>query len=137
MRGRGETILVVDDELQFIKFASIVLTNANYRVITASNGKDALELYEKHREEIRLVILDLIMPGMDGKRCLEALRNIDPKIRALVASGALNPGVEEDLKVTGAKGLIKKPFSMEQLLEKIRVIIDEVPSNSRWLQPDF
>ena len=114
-----------------------MLTNANYRVITASNGKDALELYEKHREEIRLVILDLIMPGMDGKRCLEALRNIDPKIRALVASGALNPGVEEDLKRTGAKGLIKKPFSMEQLLEKIRVIIDEVPSNSRLLQPNF
>ena len=65
------------------------------------------------------------MPGMDGIRCLEALRTIDPKIRALVASGALNPGAEEDLKGKGAKGLIKKPFNRERLLEKIRVIIDE------------
>ena len=62
-RGRGETLLLVDDESNFLETTSRLLNRANYRVITASNGKDALELYEKHREEIRLVILDLPGPA--------------------------------------------------------------------------
>jgi DNA-binding NtrC family response regulator len=99
--------------------------SANYRVIKASNGNEALNLYEKHREEIRLVILDLLMPGMGGKQCLEALRKLDPNVRVLVASGAMNSAIEADLKKIGASGLIAKPFDTPQLLENIRKIIDE------------
>ncbi|MCL5123209.1 MAG: response regulator [Deltaproteobacteria bacterium] len=102
-----------------------MLTEAHYSVMTASNGKDALELYETHREEIKLVILNLAMPQMDGRECLLALRRMDPKIRILVASGALKEGMEEDLKETGAKGVIRKPFNMSLLLEKIQKIIYE------------
>ncbi len=80
-RGQGETILVVDDEPSFLEIVSRQLTGYNYKIITALSGKEALSLYEKHREDIKLVILDLIMPEMSGERCLEALRNIDPKIR--------------------------------------------------------
>ena len=101
------------------------LVGANYRVIKASNGNEALSLYEEHREEIRLVILDLLMPGMSGKQCLEAFRKMDPNVRVLIASGALNSEIEADLKEIGAKGLIVKPFDTSQLLEKIRKIIDE------------
>ena len=100
------------------------MTEANYTVIAASNGKDALELYEKHREEIRLVILDLIMPGMDGKHCLEALRNMDPNVRVLIASGETRQGMAEELKDAGAEEFIGKPFNIPQLFEKIRTIID-------------
>ncbi len=123
--GRGETILVVDDESNLLKVTSRLLNLANYRAIAASNGKDALELYEKHRAEIRLVILDLIMPGMDGKHCLEALRNMDPNVRVLIASGQPKPGMAEDLRVAGAMDFIAKPFDIPQLLETIRKIIDE------------
>ena len=70
--GRSETILVVDDEPNVTELASRMLTEANYKVITASNGKEALDLYEKRQEEIKLVILDLNMPMMDGRQCLEA-----------------------------------------------------------------
>ncbi len=124
-RGQGETVLVVDDEPQITEFTSKVLTDSNYRVITALNGKGALDLYEKHREEINLVILDLIMPEMAGKECLRALLRTDPKVRVLMISGVLKPGMAEDLKEAGAKGFVKKPFDMNRLLEKIRKIIED------------
>ena len=94
-------------------------------MITAIHGKDALELYEKHREEIRLVILDLLMPGMGGQECLGALLRMDPNSRVLMVSGYHEKGMAEELKEAGAKGLMWKPFDMPQLLEKIREIIDE------------
>jgi len=124
-RGQGETILLVDDEPNLVVIVSRQLLSANYRVIKASNGNEALNLYEKHREKIRLVILDLLMPGMGGKQCLEALRKLDPNVRVLVASGAMNSAIEADLKEIGARGLIAKPFETPQFLEKIRKIIDE------------
>jgi CheY-like chemotaxis protein len=124
-RGQGETILLVDDETSVLEIDSSLLNKANYKVITASNGNEALNLYEEHRAEIRLVILDLLMPGMSGKQCLEALRKVDPNVRILIASGALNSEIEADLKEIGARGLIAKPFNITQLLEKIRKIIDE------------
>jgi CheY-like chemotaxis protein len=123
-RGQGETILMVDDEADFLELAGRTLNRANYTVIRALKGKDALELYEKHRKEIRLVILDLLMPGMGGKQCLEALRKLDPKVRVLIASGALNSAIKADLNKIGVEGLIAKPFETSQLLEKIRKIID-------------
>jgi CheY-like chemotaxis protein len=124
-RGQGETILLVDDEPDFLELAGRTLNRANYTVIQAFNGKKALNLYEKHRAEIRLVIMDLLMPWMSGKQCLEALRKLDPNVRVLIASEAFNSEIEADLKEIGAKGLIAKPFDTPQLIEKIREIIDE------------
>ncbi len=124
-KGRPDTILLVDDEPSVLEIFSRLLREANYRVINASNGKDALELYEKHGGEIGLVCLDLLMPGMDGKECLRTLLGIDPKARVLVVSGALNEGMVKELKEAGASGVILKPFDMGRMLEKIRKIIDE------------
>ncbi|MCX5873498.1 MAG: response regulator, partial [Deltaproteobacteria bacterium] len=124
-RGQGETILLVDDESSFLETTSRLLAGSNYRVITASNGKDALELYEKHREEIRLVILDLLMPGMGGEECLPVLLRMDSNSRVLMVSGYHEEGMARKLKDAGARDFILKPFDMPQLLEKIRKIIDE------------
>ena len=103
-KGKGETILLVDDEPNFLEIASRQLTGYNYKVITASNGKEALELYEKHREQVNLVILDLIMPEMGGEECLQALLKMDPTVRVLVASGAQMTGMAEDLKAGRSEG---------------------------------
>ena len=102
-----------------------MLNRANYKVISASNAKDALELYEKHRDEIRLVLLDLIMPEIGGKQCLEALRNMDPNVKVLVLTGYTKRGMTQELKDAGAIDFILKPFDMSLLLVKIRKIIDE------------
>ena len=103
MRRQAETIFLVDDEPSFLAIISRTLNRSNYKVITASNGQDALELYKKHGQGISLVILDLMMPVMGGRECLQALRNMDPKVRVLVASGGLKPVMEESLKGAGAK----------------------------------
>jgi len=125
LTGRGETILLVDDEPNFLETSSILLVDSNYEVITASNGKDALELYEKYRGKIKLVVLDLVMPKMGGEDCLRALLRTDPKVKVLMISGAQKPGIAEDLKVSGVRGLIKKPFDVTRMLEEIRKTIDE------------
>ena len=123
-KGQGETILLVDDEPNLVVIVSRQLVSANYSVIKASNAKEALNLYEKHREQISLVILDLLMPEMDGRRCLNALRDIDPNVRVLVATGHTTPGMTGELEQAGAKGFIRKPFDSSLLLEEIRKIID-------------
>ena len=92
--------------------------------LTILLSKEALNLYEQHREQISLVILDLLMPEMDGRRCLEALRDIDPNIRVLVATGHTTLGMAGELEQAGAKAFIRKPFETSLLLEKIRKIID-------------
>ncbi len=69
--------------------------------------------------------MGLVIPEIAQKRLLEALRNMAPNVRVLIASGALNSEIEADLNEIGAKGLIAKPFDTPQLLEKIRKIIDE------------
>ncbi|MFH0958070.1 MAG: PAS domain S-box protein [Pseudomonadota bacterium] len=123
-KGQGETILLVDDEPEILEMISLQLTGANYQVIPASNAKDALELYEKNRDAIRLVLLDLIMPEIGGKQCLEALRNMDPNIKVIIITGHNRRGMTQELKEAGARDFILKPFDMPQLLEKIREIID-------------
>jgi PAS domain S-box-containing protein len=124
-RGRGETILLVDDEPDITKLVSLWLNKANYSVITASNGEEALELYEKHREGIKLIILDIVMPKMDGSVCLRTLLTMEPKIKVLVVSGELNEGMAKDSKEAGAKGFIRKPFDMPELLTTIREVLDK------------
>jgi CheY-like chemotaxis protein len=90
-----------------------------------SRQAKGIELYEKHRDKIRLVLLDLIMPEMGGMRCLEVLRNMDPNVKVLVLTGYAKRGMTQELKEAGAKDFILKPFDTPQLLEKIRKIIDE------------
>jgi CheY-like chemotaxis protein len=123
-RGGNETILLVDDE-EFIRELGVdVLGRAGYTVLTASNGEDALELYQKERARIDLVILDLIMPGMGGSKCLEELLKMDPDTRVLIASGYSPDGPTKGALDTGAKGFVSKPYDTSQLLQLVRKILD-------------
>jgi DNA-binding NarL/FixJ family response regulator len=82
-------------------------------VLTATNGKDALALFEKERRQLSLVILDLIMPVMGGKECLKELLKIDPQMKILIASGfSADASTDETLEL-GAKGFVSKPFRFE------------------------
>ena len=123
--GRGETILMVDDEELVRDLGERTLKRAGYKVITAANGKEALELYSKKQGKIELVILDLLMPEMGGKQCLSELLRIRPKIKVLVASGHSDDvSMEESLRL-GAKGFVSKPFRLMELLQQVRRVLDE------------
>ncbi len=123
--GRGETLLLVDDE-EFVRdLGKRILRRAGYKVITASNGKEALEIYGKAQGEINLVILDLLMPEMGGKECLRELHKIDPKLKVVVASGfSSDTSVDESIEF-GARAFVSKPFKIEELLHQVRRILDE------------
>jgi two-component system cell cycle sensor histidine kinase/response regulator CckA len=114
-QGGTETILLVDDE-EFIRdLGKRILSKVGYTILTASNGEEALDLYRSNKGNISLVMLDLIMPGMGGKPCLEELLKIDPDVKILVASGYSAGGPTKDTLSIGAKGFVAKPFDMRQV----------------------
>jgi len=120
-----ETILVVDDEELIRGLGKRILTEAGYTVLTAGNGQEALEVYQKQQADISLVILDLIMPEMGGRECLEELLKIDPKVKVVISSGlSVNGSTREAIKGQ-TRGFVGKPFDMKQLLQAVRKVLDE------------
>lgn len=122
--GGTETILLVDDEELICDLGKEIFQEAGYSVLTASNGREALELYEREPGRIALVVLDLIMPGMGGKQCLEELLRFDPEAKVLVASGYSMNGPTREALAVGARGFIPKPYDMRQLLQTVRDVLD-------------
>ncbi len=130
-RGRGERVLVVDDEASVREIIRQALESFGYRVTEASNGREALALYQKHKENnspFYLVILDLAMPIMDGEACFHKLTSLDPAARVLIATGhSHNQDGVECLEPCPA-GVIKKPFDLSNLLGEVRRVLGSVDS---------
>jgi CheY-like chemotaxis protein len=125
LHGGNETILLVDDEDVVRNLGELILRESGYTVLTAKNGKEALEIYRRDRETLSLVVLDLIMPEMGGTDCLRELSRIDPKVKVLIASGfPTDTSIQEALQM-GAKGSVNKPFRMKELLRGVRKVLDE------------
>jgi len=123
-KGGSETILIVDDEELVRDLGARILTKAGYKVIGASNGKEALKMYQENRDEISLILLDLIMPEMGGKQCLEELLSINPQVKVLIASGYSADGSTKESTEIGARGFVAKPYDVRQLLETVRNVLD-------------
>jgi PAS domain S-box-containing protein len=120
-----ETILLVDDERSILDVAGSFLSGHGFSILTADTGERALQVYAEKGGEIDLVVLDLGMPGMGGRRCLEALRELDPEAKVLVASGYSDDGLIKGILETGATGFIPKPYRLTELLGKVREVLDE------------
>ena len=122
--GGNETILVVDDERAIRDLAIRVLSHYGYRVTAVANGEEALRPYRESSGRFDLVILDLIMPGMGGARCLEELLQFDPHARILISSGYTRNGdAPTDLKAR-AKGFLPKPYDASSMLLEVRRVLD-------------
>ncbi len=119
-----ETLLLIDDEEVILQVGQPMLESLGYKVMSASDGKTALEIFRRLTGEIDLVILDVIMPGMSGSAIFDELKNINPQIQVLLASGHSLSGQAEDLISRGCVGFIQKPFSLEQLSVKLRGLFD-------------
>ena len=123
-QGGSETILLVDDEELIRDLGSRILEKAGYNVITASNGRQAVETYEQRRGEIALVLLDLMMPEMGGKQCLEVLLGMNPSVKVIITSGYSASGPTKEALEAGAKGFVNKPYDMRQVREVVRQVLD-------------
>lgn len=119
--GNGELILVVDDEAEIRTITKIMLETYNYRVITASDGIETMALYAQHRREISVVLIDMMMPTMDGLTTIRALQKMNPLVKIIASSG-----IEENKHLTQASGVktfLSKPYTLKQLLQTIQTML--------------
>jgi PAS domain S-box-containing protein len=124
LKKGGETILLIDDEEVVLVVTRRILRMLGYTVITASSGPEAIEVYRSRRDEIALVILDMIMPGMGGRETFERLKRINTRVRVILSSGYSVEGQAQDIIDQGALTFIQKPFSANNLSEKIREVLE-------------
>mgnify|MGYP000355578880 CR=1 FL=1 len=122
--GNG-TILLIDDEKMIIDVGQELLQELGYDVLTATSGKEAVEIYRQKSTRIDLVIMDLIMPGMSGGETYDRLKEINSHIKVLLSSGYSINGKAAKIIERGCDGVIQKPFNINQLSEKIRAIISK------------
>ncbi|MDQ6707846.1 MAG: response regulator, partial [Acidobacteriota bacterium] len=119
LRGSG-TVLVVEDEPVVARIAKAALEHYGYTVLTAENGKEAVEIFERSHERIAAVLLDLIMPVMSGEEALEQFRKIDPNVPVVITSGHRELAANHRVQEVGAAGHLQKPYTAPQLARTIK-----------------
>jgi PAS domain S-box-containing protein len=126
-RGNGETILVIDDEASILTITSQTLQAFGYKVLTATDGAEAVAIYAKHDAEIAVVLTDMMMPVMDGTATIRALARINPAVKIIAASGLNANGTVAKISEPNVKHFLTKPYTAGTLLTTVRAILDEAP----------
>ncbi|MFH1138845.1 MAG: PAS domain S-box protein [Pseudomonadota bacterium] len=124
LHGR-ETILFVDDERSLREVGAEILTGAGYIVLTAADGEDALKIFEARLNEIDLVVMDMTMPGMGGRRCLVEMLALSPEAKVLMVSGYPDEARVREILAAGAKGFVAKPYRQSDMLRHVRLTLDD------------
>jgi CheY-like chemotaxis protein len=124
-RGRGELVLVVDDEFSIRSITQQTLEAFGYRVLTADNGADAVALFAKQPSDIALVLTDMMLPVMDGAATIRAIRLINPSVRIIATSGVDSADAVVATSVGVTHLFLLKPYTAEILLNRIREALDQ------------
>ncbi|HTR98239.1 MAG TPA: PAS domain S-box protein, partial [Bacteroidota bacterium] len=122
--GGTESILIVEDEEPLAELLQMSLQAAGYSVITAAEGDSALELYRKHRHHIALVVSDVGLPRMSGDQLFLAMKELNPRVKTVLASGYMEPALKSTAMRAGVKSFIQKPYEMRAVLKEIRRVLD-------------
>lgn len=121
--GHGETVLIVDDEAAICEIVRSSLEAHGYQTLTAYDGVEAISLYMQHLQEINLVIVDMMMPSMDGALAIRALKEINPQVRIVAVSGLVTSEVCSDVTDNDVLAFLPKPFTIKDLLTTINEVI--------------
>ena len=124
LMGTG-TILLVDDEDIVLDACERMLNALGYEVLLARSGKEAIELYKANKDKVDLVLLDMVMPEMGGGETYDQMKEINPTIKVLLSSGYSIDGQATDILDRGCNAFIQKPFSMSDLSQKIRAVLEK------------
>ena len=122
--GNRELVMIVDDEDFVTMLAQRVLTDEGYRVVTARDGFQAIDIYRKLRDQIELIILDFTMPVMDGSDVFHELLEINPQVPVVLSSGFAEQERLREMLAKGMRGFIPKPYTQQKLLTQIRATLD-------------
>lgn len=127
VQGHG-CILLIDDEKIITVIASSILDALGYDVVVAHNGSEGIKAYESAREKIDLVLLDMIMPEMNGRECFEKLKEINPKVKVILTSGFSKEGDLQQMLDNGLSGFIHKPYGLIELSHMLRKVMNSSPA---------
>ena len=123
----SEKVLLVEDEEMLLDLLAGLLSSQGYEVLTAKDGQEGLEIYAANAGSIALVLSDMGLPKLGGWEMFQKMKEINGKVKAILASGYFDPNVKMDLLKAGAKDFIQKPYIPDQILKRIREVIDEDP----------
>ncbi|MBD2102479.1 response regulator [Leptolyngbya sp. FACHB-261] len=127
LMGHEELILVVDDEAAIREVSRASLEAYNYQVLTANDGIEAISLYVQHRDEIGLVLVDMMMPSMDGPTTIRTLQKINPQIKIIAVSGLLSGYQVVEESYSGVQAFLPKPYPVKELVKTIHEVLEAEP----------
>jgi len=121
--GEGKTILVVDDEQMIREMASDMLNLLGFKVFLASSGVEGLKMYKIHKDQIDVVLLDLLMPEMNGTVCFENLKEVNTDVKVIIATGIGEYEKKKELEEKGIKGYLGKPYRLENIAQLLSDVL--------------
>jgi CheY-like chemotaxis protein len=122
--GHGELILVVDDEDSIREITKTSLETYGYKVLIASDGIEAIALYTQHKKEISVVLIDMMMPSMDGPNTIRVLQKINPKVKIIGVSGLVSNHKMIELVGNSVKTFLPKPYTSNELLKNLQTVLN-------------
>jgi two-component system cell cycle sensor histidine kinase/response regulator CckA len=123
--GRHDTILIIEDEEVLRDLLKMMLEEDGIKVLAAGDGVEAVEIFEKHKDEIGLVLSDMGLPRMGGWDAFLKMKEISPHVKVILASGYFSPHVKSELLKSGARDFIQKPYNPPEILAMIHRMLDE------------
>ena len=126
LTGHGELILVVDDETSLLEVARKTLEENGYKVLTARDGTEALAVYAEHKNKIDAVVMDMVMPYLDGTATIRAIQRINPEAKIIASSGLSANDKTFDAASEGVRIFLKKPYTAEKLLNALADVLGAI-----------
>jgi DNA-binding response OmpR family regulator len=123
----GGTVLVVEDEESLVRLLETVLPQAGFRVFTAKDGEEAVDVHRRRGAEIDVVLLDLGLPKLTGLDVIPRLKEHKPDVNIIIATGYLEPRLKEELLRAGVKDCINKPYLVKDVIERLGAVISAYP----------
>jgi two-component system cell cycle sensor histidine kinase/response regulator CckA len=123
MKGT-ETILLVDDESNVLAVSKTILESLGYKVYGVKNGEEAVALYREKKDEVDLIVLDMIMPGLSGAETFDRIRELNPAAKIILSSGYSLNSQAQQIMNKGCQGFIKKPFNVAGIAGKVREVLE-------------
>jgi two-component system, cell cycle sensor histidine kinase and response regulator CckA len=123
LSGNGELVLIVDDETSIQEITKASLESHNYKTLTACDGIEAIALYAQYRHSINVVLMDMMMPSMDGVTAIRALQKINPDVKIIASSGLISSCKLAQASNEGVKSFLSKPYTLKELLNTLQQVI--------------
>ncbi len=122
--GNGELILVVDDESSITDITQASLEAYNYTTMIASDGIEAIAVFAQHKDKIHAVLMDMMMPSLDGLTAIRTMKKINPEVKIIASSGLMSSSKLAEAKAAGIKVFLSKPYTVKELLHTLQQVID-------------